>query len=424
MKILWFTNSPCGSIRRFSKSVETGGWMISLEDEIKLKNDIQLSVAYISSMNENSFSFDHVTYYPICRDVLQNRIVRFISKLKPLNNVDAQMLPKLLSVVNVVKPDLIHIHGTEECFGLIQDFIKDIPIVFSIQGLIAPYSEKFFSGISFSDAKKNESNIDKIKQISIVNNYKSFLYRAVREKHFLSNARYIFGRTFWDKNCTLAINPKRKYYVVNEILRPEFYNKQWKGFISTGKISLVSIITAGIYKGFETLLKTAVILNKYSNISFEWHIVGYSNQDKWVRIAEKVTDIKSEDCNIVYHGKLDAGQLSDLLCCSDIYVHVSHIENSPNSVCEAMLLGMPVIATYAGGTASLLKNQEDGVLIQDGDPYVLSGTIVDFLQNKEKTLNYARSAKERAHKRHDKKQIVEDVILLYEKILKDFFSTR
>lgn len=35
MNILWFTNSPCGSIRRFSGSVKAGGWMISLEDEIK-----------------------------------------------------------------------------------------------------------------------------------------------------------------------------------------------------------------------------------------------------------------------------------------------------------------------------------------------------------------------------------------------------
>lgn len=269
-------------------------------------------------------------------------------------------------------------------------------------------------------AKKNESFLDKIKQVSIENSYKTFLYRSNREKHYLSNANYIFGRTFWDRSCTLALNPKRKYYVVNEILRSDFYNKQWKGFLSDYKISLVSIITAGIYKGMETLLKTAAILKEYSNLLFEWHIVGYTKRDKWVKIAEKITTIKSSNCNIIYHGKLDAESVSNLLCESDMYIHVSHIENSPNSVCEAMILGMPVIASYAGGTASLLNNGEDGVLVQDGDPYVLAGSIIDLFQNPCKSLKYANSARDKAIKRHDKKQIVEKLILNYEIITKDF----
>lgn len=422
MKVLWFTNSPCGSIRRFSNSIQTGGWMISLEDEIKKNPNIELSVAYISSKKEKPFKYDDVTYYPILRYIPKNGLKRILSRSESYEKKDIKILSKLLCIVDTVKPDLIHIHGTEECFGLIQDKINTIPIVFSIQGLIAPYTEKFFSGISFSDAKKYESFIDKVKQVSVVNNYKSFLYRSVREKHYLSNANYIFGRTFWDKSCTLALNPKRKYFVVNEILRPNFYTKRWKGFFSTDKIRIVSIITAGIYKGIETLLKTAVILKEYSNLSFEWHIVGYYNKDKWAQIAEKVTNIKSNNYDIIYHGKLDSEHLSNLLCESDIYVQVSHIENSPNSVCEAMILGMPVIASYAGGTASILTNEKDGILVQDGDPYVLAGSIIDLYKNPNKALQYANSSYEIAHKRHDRKQITEKTVLHYNTIIKDFKS--
>lgn len=40
----------------------------------------------------------------------------------------------------------------------------------------------------------------------------------------------------------------------------------------------------------------------------------------------------------------------------------SHIENSPNNLCEAMILGMPCIATDAGGTSTLLSNMKDGLL--------------------------------------------------------------
>lgn len=34
-KILWFSLSPCGSIRRSGELRVIQGWMISLEDEIK-----------------------------------------------------------------------------------------------------------------------------------------------------------------------------------------------------------------------------------------------------------------------------------------------------------------------------------------------------------------------------------------------------
>lgn len=424
MKILWFTNSPCGSIRRFSQSAQTGGWMISLEDELKKNTSIKLSVAYISSKPENSFRYDGVDYYPICRCISRNGIKRIISRLESFQKKDTEILSKLLSVVNEVQPDLIHIHGTEECFGIIQDAIKNIPIVFSIQGLMAPYTEKFFSGISFSDAKKYESVTDKIKQVSIVNNFNYFSYRSVRERNYLCNAKYIMGRTFWDKNCTLALNPKRKYYVVNEILRPVFYEKQWKGFFSMHKISLVSIITAGIYKGMETLLKTAAILKEYSNLSFEWHIVGYSHNEKWVKISEEVTGLKSAYCNIIYHGKLDAEHVSDLLCRSDMYVHVSHIENSPNSVCEAMCLGMPVIATYAGGTCSLLEHEVDGILCQDGDPYVLAGSIIDYIKRPDIAYAYAKSARNRAIIRHDRKNVVKELLTTYHDVINDYYVNK
>ena len=134
-----------------------------------------------------------------------------------------------------------------------------------------------------------------------------------------------------------------------------------------------------------------------------------------------MTGILAKDCNIIFHGRIDAELLSDLLCESDMYVHVSHIENSPNSVCEAMILGMPVIASYAGGTASLLKHEEDGILYQDGDPYVLAGAIIELQRNPATAYKYAQTAREHALDRHDKKQIVKEIIGGYDGIISDFY---
>lgn len=422
MKVLWFSLSPCGSMRRFNTVKIIQGWMLSLEDIVKNVTGIDLSVCYICQKKEEYFEYENVSYYPVFRDVPSNGIKRVFSRFKSLKKDDNQMLPQLIDVVKTVQPDLIHIHGTEECFGLIQDVIKDIPIVFSIQGMIAPYKEKYFAGMSLADVKKYESFYDKVRGVSVINEYKSFCYRAEREKNYLRQARYIFGRTFWDRDCTLALNPQRKYYTVNEILRSEFYEKQWKGFLSKNKIQIVSTISGGIYKGMETVLKTAEILQRYGKIDFEWHIAGYDARNKWIGIAEKATKLKSLDYPIVFHGMIDANKLSDLLVDSDIYVHVSHIENSPNSVCEAMILGMPIIASYAGGTVDMLQHGEEGILYQDGDPYVLAGAIVSYMQGPMTAVRYGEAARKRALLRHDKVLIVKELVNNYTLIISDFNS--
>lgn len=419
MKVLWFTNSPCGSIRRKHVDTIIGGWLISLEDELKRSTDIELSVAFFSDYAEAPFEYEGVKYYPMNNVRSTNPLRRILNRRRSLPSLDAARLPLLKSVINDSKPQLIHIHGTEDCFGIIASYAKaqKIPIVYSIQGMIAPYSELYFRGIPMYDAYKFDSWFDKLKNVGIRNEWISFQERAKRECAFLREADYILGRTFWDRDCTLAINPRRKYMVVNEILRPEFYTKHWKGYISKCKISIVSIISGGIYKGFETLLKAAALLKRYGDIDFEWKVAGYNESSKWVRIAEQITGVKSQECNVKLLGRLNANELSNLLCEADLYVHVSHIENSPNSVCEAMLLGMPVIASFAGGTVSLLRDNVDGVIYQDGDPYVLSGEIQRYLKHPDIAIEYAKSAKIVAHSRHNKQKVVNELLTAYHSIL-------
>ena len=415
--------TPCGSIRRNSlNKVLAGGWLVSLEDEVKKIAGIELNVAYITNNNEEDFQYQGVHYFPICLKQSKNSIVRVLQRNLGDVYMENIVYAQLQRCVNIVKPDIIHVHGTEGMMGKCIDFIEDIPVVFSIQGLIAPYLEKYFSGIPQENALAYDKLFDIIRGVGIKNQWRSFEYRANRELSYLKNAKYVLGRTFWDSYCTLAINPERKYFVVNEILRSEFYSKQWKGFIGQDKIKLVSTISDGIYKGFETVLKAASLLKKYSNIDFEWHIAGYTQKTKWVRICEKYTNIYAKDHNIVFHGKMDADELSSLLCGCDIYIHVSHIENSPNSVCEAMLLGMPIIASYAGGTASLLDNMKEGILYQDGDPYVLVGSILCLRDNLKFAKALADAAYRRAIIRHDKSSIVNELIGSYKAILANFHN--
>lgn len=421
MKILWYANTPCGSIRRSKSNLFRGGWLISLEDEVKKSSEIELHVAFFSETENESFEFDGVTYHPMFFPKIKNPVARILYRKRAISYSDDKMLPMMLKVVDEVKPDLIHIHGTEERFGLIQDYVKNIPVVFSIQGLLAPISEKFYSGFPNKDVYRFESWNDKLRFVSYRNDFKYFVDRGKRECGYLKKAQYVFGRTTWDEYITGLLNHQRKYYVVDEIMRSPFYNKQWrKENFSKAPFKIVSTISGGIYKGYETVLRSAALLKQYSGIDFEWIVAGYDNESKWVKIAEQYTKIKTDDVNVKLLGRIDAEQLSCLLADSDIYVHVSHIENSPNSVCEAMLIGMPIIASFAGGTASLLTTKKEGILVQDGDPYVYAGAISYLYHHFDIAKYYGENARRRAQERHNPERIGKQLLDAYANMSKDF----
>lgn len=418
MKVLWFANSPCGSIKRNNIKIITGGWLISLEDEIKKCSDIDLNVAFFSKTEEAPFIFEGVRYLPIFIPSRKSKMGHILDRRKNIESIDKQILPIMIDIVNSVKPDLIHIHGTEQSFGLIQDYIKHIPVVFSIQGLLAPYTEKFYSGIPCTEVEKRETFLMKIRGIDTKRLYRSFYYRGRRECMFLKKAQYVLGRTSWDHNVTGLLNPDRKYYIVNEILRQPFYINQWKKEKYNDIIQIASIISPGIYKGFETLLQSAELLKKYTHLNFVWNVVGLSFDGRYERLCEDYTHIKACDVNVRYLGLQSADNLSTILVSSDIYCHVSHMENSPNSVCEAMLIGVPVLASYAGGTSSILEDGEEGYLIQDGDAYAIAGAIVKMSQNFDLCKKMGEKARRKALARHNPQNVITELTKSYKDILR------
>ena len=419
-QILWFSLSPCGSMRRNGNNRVIQGWMISLEDEIKKHKDIELHVCYFSEEEKKTYKYDGVIYHPIYVKTGKNALGRILCRYESLEKKDSEILPRMLDVVDEVRPDLIHIHGTEERFGLVQEYVKDVPIVYSIQGIVLPYKEKYFSGFPKNFIRTNESLFDKLRGVSELKFYKDFKVRAQREQKYLQKARYIIGRTFWDKTVTGLFNPQRRYFVGDEILRGDFYKVVWNKERWNDTLVLVSTISPGPYKGIETLLKTAWILKQNANFSFVWKVIGLNPTDKWVKMAVKLIGLSPNSCNVEFCGRMTSGQMTQLMQGSDIYSHVSHIENSPNSVCEAMLMGMPVIATYAGGTPSMLEHLKEGMLVQDGEPYSLAATIHWLYRNFSKAKEMGMNARKRAWVRHDSVRIGNELVNTYNYIINDF----
>lgn len=65
----------------------------------------------------------------------------------------------------------------------------------------------------------------------------------------------------------------------------------------------------------------------------------------------------------------------DLIAAADLFVLASSHEGLPVAVMEALVMGVPVVATDAGGLSEAVTHEVDGLLVPAGDPAALAGAI-------------------------------------------------
>ncbi|HEY5590906.1 MAG TPA: glycosyltransferase [Paludibacter sp.] len=413
MKVLWFSNSPASGAEYLKSGGIGGGWLSALDQPLGKK--IELHIAFYYPKFAKPFIYKDVYYHPICKKNFKWNWVKqlFYNKL-----IDGEDLSFYMNIIYEVKPDVIHILGTENSFGIITKH-TEIPIVVSIQGNITVYKQKYFAGIETRYAHLRDTS-----SLLAFLNSRSFFEYFVRFERFsqielrnLSTVKHIIGRTNWDRRIMSIMAVNAQYYHNEEVLRKAFYEHQW---VPEKREKLIIHTTNGnsIYKGFETLCEALFEINQLG-IPIEWRVAGIKESDIIVQMVKKKLNSRFPNSGLVLLGGINESDLVEKLLEADMYVMPSHIENSPNNLCEAMILGMPCIATFAGGTGSMLKDGEEGILIQDGDPWVLAGAILELRSKPEKAIEYGIKAREKALKRHNSDNIVNSLIDIYSTIIEN-----
>ena len=417
IRVLWFSNTPAlgnEMLSRESKIRGTGGWMGALNEIMKTQVDLHIAFHY--PYKKESFNYRNTHFYPIYTgNIFFKLIINRIYSDVP----DDKYLDPYLKIIHEVKPDIIHIHGTENSFLCILKQ-TNIPTVVSIQGNLTVYDHKFYSGFNgkFLKRQKNTS----LKEFALGPKYfkkskSTFSKMAQIEQRRMKDIKYVIGRTDWDYRITRVLSPNSKYFRGEELLRGAFYTNKWDNFYQNeGKLILFTTNSDNYYKGIETVFHSITLLQEIG-IDIEWRIAVIKDESLIVSICKSFLGSSFPNSGYKLLGSLDEETLVQELLASHMYVMPSHIENSPNNLCEAMILGMPCIATYAGGTGSLLKDGEEGILIQDGDPWAMAGAVVEIINDCNKALTFGKNARERALSRHDKEFVSGQYVHVYRNIL-------
>lgn len=407
MKILWFSNTPS----LYKKNIigyNGGGWIESLEKIISNEENIDLAVTFFHPDECFKSKQGNTTYYPI---PLYNTIFKKLKHNLFYCKYDDIEISYFLKVIDDFKPDVIHVFGSERSFGLLSTY-TNIPVIIHIQGILNPYLNAYYApGSSKTDIIK-KCLFKPIKLLNLLRGMSFFTHNANREIIILKNCKYYMGRTLWDKNITFLFAPDSKYYYCSEVLRDIFYTSAPWRLKNRDKIIIVSTISKTSYKGFDLVLKTAKLLKEHTSLNFEWNIFGVNEYKEW----EKKLGIKCSEVNVCLRGVADSVTLVKNIQDANIFVHPSYIDNSPNSVCEAQILGIPVISTNVGGISSLVENYETGILVPANDPYILAVRIIEVTNNPVMACKIGTSAREIALLRHDKESITNDLLNIYNEL--------
>lgn len=422
MRILWFTNTKsCYTpLKQYNvKNYNGGGWIESAEKLFHNSHDYTLGVSFIMDNEPFKTIQNNVTYYPIPSLTKNNVLKKFFDKYKYIvssqhENYERKRWTYYLNyfktIIKDFKPDIIHVWGCESYFGLIS-LVTNTPIILHIQGILNPYLNSFlppfFSWKIYIKNKRTPISI--IKNIIYKNTWKTNCYR---EKIIFKNIKFFLGRTEWDKRVTHILNSKSQYFHVDEILRSEFYHEDFIRKIPS-KLIITTTISSPLYKGFDLVLKTAQIIKNDLKLDFEWKCFGNIEPS----LIEKTIGINHNDVNVKILGVATPKQLIEAELSSTLYFHSSYIDNSPNSLCEAQILGLPVISTNVGGISSLIVENESGFLIPSNDPYQGAYLIEQLYNNKELNIQIGKTAREYAVKRHNREQIIQSLTNIYHDIL-------
>lgn len=411
MKVLWFSPSP-SLYGQNTVHHNGGGWVASLERILRGAPNIELGIAFEHQDSHFKIVNDEVSYFPINANRMLTQKIR--RKLGIADECDA-LIARAERIIADFKPDVIHVFGSESCFGLLST-VTNIPVVIHMQGSLPSYANaRFPPGYSRFDFLRGSGG-NPLRLYRLLSNDAVFCKRALREEQILRSCRHFMGRTEWDQAIAAIYSPEGSYEYCSEALRPEIYDydRSWSPRDVGGCIELVSTLSMPLYKGSDMILKTAHLLRHELGLEVRWRVFGVNQ----CRLQEAKTGIRAQDCGVTLMGVADVAVIRDALLESDLYVHPSYIENSPNSLCEAQVLGVPVVATNVGGIPSLVQHKNTGYLVPANDPHMMARRISQLIGDQALAARFGQIGREIARARHAPDSILSNLLAIYAKRIK------
>lgn len=259
---------------------------------------------------------------------------------------------KMFLKIRKINPDLVHIQNIGS--GIPGYFAKKIfkkPYLIWARGMDA-YFPDWFTRLTSGFTLKNANAV-----IALTKNMKEEIKKSYKGKiYVIPNSIDLTGFNNISKSemrKKLQINEEDKIILFVGRFRPE--------------------------KGLEYLVK-AISIIKEKDKEAKLLLVGEGPEEENLRnlvFEKQLTEF------ITFAGQIPHENVKDYMVASDIFVLPSLSEGFPNVLLEAMACGLSIVATRVTGIPEIVKDGENGFLVEPKDEKDISKKISDLLNNKE-----------------------------------------
>lgn len=151
-------------------------------------------------------------------------------------------------------------------------------------------------------------------------------------------------------------------------------------------------------KGILELLEAALQLSK-NQYNFYLHIVGSGTLEDY---AKQYCVNNGLSCFVQFHGWCSHTKICEILGRSHVFTLPSHAEGFPNSMLEAMSLGLPVVCSDVGAVRDSLLDGINGFLVKPTDPDSLTEALARYCKQPELVLEHSLSSIKIVSTQHDR----------------------
>ncbi|MHC1755343.1 MAG: glycosyltransferase family 4 protein [Methanosarcina sp.] len=360
-------------------------------DYLEEGHGIHTHVHYLSKELIKKECIDELNIITVGKNQLQNHSDNTVIILDCKNKYFSKYYSvpkKIMQLVERLKPDIIHIHGTYPPYSIIPLITKDYPIVVTLHGIVSVESK-------FS-----------IKNKILLSNK---IYGLLEKKAINKASRLIAVSPSLSEYCLkMGADTSIVDIIPNGIAINE-YEFESNNLIHPSLLYIGRLVKI---KGIDILIRALPIIKvSYPNIKL--FIAGTGGQFNKINSIVKKMDLTE---NVIFLGKVFGSEKRRLIASTDILILPSRYEAFGIVLLEAMASGKSIVASNVGGVPYIVNNGETGLLFEVGNVKELAEKVIKLLDCEKLRLEMGRAGRKRA-KDFSWNNIADQTVKTYEEVL-------
>jgi glycosyltransferase involved in cell wall biosynthesis len=370
LKILWFSNF------RFSNEAikTTGTWLKVMGEGLSIEKEVEF--VNVTKGQSKEIIFEQI-----------NCIKQYVVPAGKSYSNDLpkpQITSQIENIIEEVKPDIIHVWGTESYWGLItKKYVHRFKVLLEIQGILTQIRVQFYGELTPREILACTGLKEFVRpKTHILFQHFFYIRQAQNEQEIVRSHQLIGVQSEWSHRSIVGINSKAKIFKGIIPLRVEFVSaaRTWS-HQSSGKI-FTSAAGLHSFKGLHVTLRALKILvDKGLNVCL--NIAGAQSrgfrQSGYKRyLLALINELKIES-HVNWLGALDAMEIVHELQSSDVVLISSYMESYCMVLYEALAVGVPIVCSYAGAMPEAGRLSSSIKYFQPGDFTLAASHVSDVL---------------------------------------------